>query len=318
MYDSIHHYVPSKLCGKFDFWPSRAYTLGVIMKPTESGIVNEFKELVRYRYLLSQLVVRDIKVRYKNSVLGFVWSLANPLLQVATMTIVIKYVMRLDIPNYSAYLLVAYLPWMFFQMALLDSSQVVLAHRDLLRKVYFPREVLPASVVLANLIHYVLALVVFFAYLLFYKFFLHGASIRLTVLWLPVLMAIQTALIIGLSFFISCLNVFYEDVKYLLTVLLNVFFYLTPVMYPAELVAAKLNSPLLYKLYLLLPMNALVDAYRKTLLPPITGLTIRDTPIQGLPLDYTVLAAAAAICVIIAITGYAFFNARKWVFAERV
>jgi len=281
-------------------------------------MVNELRELFRYRYLLSQLVARDIKVRYKNSFLGFFWSLANPLLQVATMTVVIKYVMLLEIPNYSAYLLVGYLPWMFFQMALLDSSQVVLSHRDLLRKVYFPREVLPLSVVAANLIHYVLALVVFFAYLLFYRLFLHGAPIRITVLWLPVLMALQTALVIGLAFFISCLNVFYEDVKYLLTVLLNVFFYLTPIMYPAELVYAKLNSPLLYRLYLLLPMNALTDAYRKTLLPPISGLTIKETPIHSLPLDYGALAAAGALCVIIAVTGYAFFNARKWVFAERV
>lgn len=281
-------------------------------------MVNELKELLKYRYLLSQLVVRDIKVRYKNSFLGFLWSLANPLLQVATMTVVIKYVMRLDIPNYSAYLLVGYLPWMFFQMALLDSSQVVLTHRDLLRKVYFPREVLPISVVIANLIHYVLALLVFFAYLLFYRIFMHGAPLGISVLWLPVLMALQTALVIGLAFFISCLNVFYEDVKYLLTVLLNVFFYLTPVMYPAELVAAKLQSPLLYKLYLLLPMNALTDAYRKTLLPPISGLTIRETPIHSLPMDYGTLAIAAGICLLIAVAGYAFFNARKWVFAERV
>lgn len=281
-------------------------------------MVNELKELFRYRYLLSQLVVRDIKVRYKNSFLGFFWSLVNPLLQVATMTIVIKYVMRLSIPNYSAYLLVGYLPWMFFQMALLDSSQVVLSHRDLLRKVYFPREVLPLSVVLANLIHYVLALVVFFAYLLFYRLFLHGAPMSISVLWLPVLMALQTALVIGLAFFISCLNVFYEDVKYMLTVLLNVFFYLTPVMYPAELVAAKLHSPMLYKLYLLLPMNALTDAYRKTLLPPISAMPMRGAVVKGMHLDLGSLAIAAAVCLFIAIAGYAYFNARKWVFAERV
>jgi len=109
--------------------------------------------------------VRDLKVRYKNSALGFFWSLLNPLVQVVTITLVIKYVMNLNIPNYSAYLLVAYLPWVFFQMALLDSSQIILHHRNLLRRVYFPREVLPLSAVVANLIHFVLALVVFFAYL---------------------------------------------------------------------------------------------------------------------------------------------------------
>lgn len=284
-------------------------------------MLEKLRELFKYRYLISQLVMRDIKVRYKNSMLGFFWSLANPLIQVATMTIVIKYVMQLDIKNYSAYLLVGYLPWMFFQMSLLDSSQVVLSHRDLLRKVYFPREVLPLSVVIANLVHYILAMVVFFAYLLFYKFFMHGASIGAMVLWLPLLMALQTVLIIGLSFFISCLNVFYEDVKYLLTVLLNVFFYLTPVMYPAELVYRKLDqmhSPALYKLYMLIPMNALTDAYRKTLLPPIKTLTIKGTAVTSQPLDWTTLAVAGAICILIAVAGYAFFNARKSVFAELV
>lgn len=284
-------------------------------------MADELKELFRYRYLLAQLVVRDIKVRYKNSLLGFFWSLANPLIQVATITIVIKYVMQMDIPNYSAYLLVAYLPWMFFQMALLDSSQVVLAHRDLLKKVYFPREVLPLSVVLANLVHYVLAMVVFFAYLLFYRFFMHGAPIAPTALWLPVLMALQTSLVIGLAFFISCLNVFYEDVKYLLTVLLNVFFYLTPVMYPAELVFRKLDAlhlSGLYNLYMLVPMNALTNAYRKTLLPPFEALTIKGTPVASQPIDWGLVAGAGAICLLVAVAGYAFFNARKSVFAELV
>lgn len=283
-------------------------------------MINELRELHRYRYLLSQLVVRDIKVRYKNSILGFFWSLANPLLQVATITIVIKYIMGLKVPNYSAYLLAGYLPWMFFQMALLDSSQVVIGHRDLLRKSYFPREVLPMSVVGANLVHYLLSLVVFFAYLLFYRFFLDGAPITAKVMLLPVLMAVQCALVMGLAFFISCLNVFYEDIKYLLTALLNVFFYLTPVMYPAELVHDKLVRihPMLYKLYLLLPMNALTDAYRKTLLPSVESLSIRGTKVETLPLDYGMLAAACGLSILLAVAGYRFFNARKWVFAERI
>lgn len=283
-------------------------------------MIKELRELYRYRYLLSQLVVRDIKVRYKNSVLGFLWSLANPLIQVATITIVIKYIMGLSVPNYSAYLLAGYLPWMFFQLALLDSAQVVLGHRDLLRKVYFPREVLPMSVVTANLVHYVLSLVVFFAYLLFYRYFLHGAPITAKVLLLPALMLVQCALVTGLAFFISCLNVFYEDIKYLLAVLLNVFFYLTPVMYPAEFVHDKLVSihPLLYKAYLLLPMNALTDAYRKTLLPSVESLNIRGVRVESLPLDYGALGVVAVVCVLVAVAGYAFFNSRKWVFAERV
>ena len=283
-------------------------------------MIDELRELYRYKDLVAQLVVRDLKVRYKNSVLGFFWSLANPLIQVATITIVVKYVLGLQIPNYSAYLLVGFLPWVFFQMALLDSSQVILLHRELLRKVYFPREVLPISVAIANLIHFALALVVFFLYLLFYWIFLHGAPIQISALMLPLLVAMQFLLILGLSFFISCLNVFYEDVKYLLTALLGVLFYLTPVMYPAELVYTHFAGPyerLLYVLYLLNPVSMLTDAYRKALLPPFEG-GLRGAEVHALPLDYGMLAIAAVVCLLIAIAGYRFFNARKWVFAERV
>jgi lipopolysaccharide transport system permease protein len=292
----------------------------------------ELRELFIYKDLLKQLVVRDIKVRYRNSVLGFFWSLGNPLLQVATITVVVKYVLRLDIPNYSAYLLVAYLPWTYFQMALMDSAHVILLHRDLLRKVYFPRAVLPLSVVLSNLIHFALAMVVFFAYLLFYYFFLNGAPIMASALMLPVLVLMQTLLITGFAFFICTLNVFYEDTKYLLAVLLNVLFYLTPVMYPAELVYSRLpeaHRDLLYKLYMLLPMNTLVDAYRKTLLPPFDSATssatttgilhggIRGIDVHSLPMDYGMLAVAAVVCGLVALAGYRYFIARSWIFAER-
>ena len=285
-------------------------------------MISELKELFKYKGLLKQLVVRDLKVRYKNSVLGFFWSLLNPLVQVATITIVMKYVLRLPISNYSAIVLVAYLPWIFFQMALLDSSQVILLHRDLLRKVYFPRELLPLSVAVANLVHFLLALVVFFAYLTFYWLFLHGASIMVTVLWLPVLIALQFLLIVGLAFFISCLNVFYADVKYVLTALLGVVFYVTPIMYPSELVREALGtlSPtyqgVLFKIYMLSPLNALTSAYRKLLLPQFS-FELRGVDVTSLPMDYGMLAVAAVVCLLFAVAGYKFFNSRKWIFAER-
>lgn len=284
-------------------------------------MINELRELFKYRELIKQLVLRDLKVRYKNSALGFLWSLLNPLVQVATITIVMKFVMRIDIPNYSAYLLVGYLPWMFFQMALLDSSQVILLHRDLLRKVYFPREVLPISVVIANLIHFLLALVIFFAYLVIYiHFILHGSGLLITTLWLPILIAMQVLLIAGLAFFVSCLNVFYEDTKYMLMVTLNVMFYLTPVMYVSEMVYTRIPGAyrtLLYKLYMLSPVNMLTDAYRKTLLPSFCG-GAPGHKMTSIPLDYGMLAICAVICIGIAVAGYAFFNARKWIFAERM
>lgn len=280
-------------------------------------MIEELRELFRYRDLIIQLVVRDLRVRYKNSVFGFFWSLLNPLLLVATITVIVKYVMRLDIPDYSAYLLVAYLPWMFFSMSLLDASQAVILHYDLLKKVYFPREVLPLSIVISNLIHFLLALAIFFAYLYLYV----GTSFQSTVFILPLLIFVEFALIIGLSLFISCLNVFYEDVKYVVQMLLQVLFYMTPIMYLSEMVRQalyhsdkyKAHAGLLYNMYMLNPLNALIIAYRKYILPPYSHGNNVD-----IPYDIRYLLAAAVLSFMICILGYRFFNRRKWIFAERL
>jgi ABC-type polysaccharide/polyol phosphate export permease len=283
-------------------------------------MLRELTELFRYRDLLIQLVIRDLRVRYKNSILGFFWSLVNPLLQVATITIIVKYVMRLGIPNYSAYLLVAFLPWTFFQMALMDASQSVLMHHDLLKKVYFPREVLPLSTVIANLIHFLLSICVFFAYLL-----ILGTPITIGWLMLPVLILIEFLLVCGIALFISCLNVFYEDIKYIVSVLLNIFFYLTPIMYLSEMVHKGLTAIGYEKwfiLYQLNPLNAIIIAFRKLLLPPYKVPPERTIAEQfknmpDMAFDWRFLAIAASVSLIIAILGYAFFNSRKWIFAEQ-
>ncbi|MDO8682156.1 MAG: ABC transporter permease [Armatimonadota bacterium] len=278
-------------------------------------MLSDLRELYRYRDLVVQLVVRDLKVRYKNSALGFFWSLINPLVQVAIITIVIKTVMRLPIPNYSAYLLAAFLPWMFFQMSLLDASDSVLKHHDLLKKVYFPREALPISLVISNLIHLILAFVVFFVYLVT----IPRAPILPTALLLPVLMAIQFVFNLGVAFFVSCLNVFYEDTKFIVSVGLNVLFYATPVMYVSELAYSAMPGPhkgILWILYQINPLNALLMAYRKILLNPISDFPLNGQQISDMPLNYGYLGVAALISVALAVFGYRFFNKRKSMFAE--
>jgi ABC-type polysaccharide/polyol phosphate export permease len=233
----------------------------------------------------------------------------------------VKYVLRLEIPNYSAYLLVAFLSWTFFQMALMDASQSVLMHHDLLKKVYFPREVLPLSTVIANLIHFLLSLAVFFVYLL-----VLGVPISINWLLLPVLVGIEFLLVVGISLFISCLNVFYEDIKYIVSVMLNIFFYLTPIMYMSELVRnalTKHGQGWLFTVYQLNPLNAIVISFRKLLLPPYTIPAGRSIASQfkGLvdtPLDWRFPVIAAAVSFVIAVLGYAYFNYRKWSFAEQL
>ena len=283
-------------------------------------MLSDLRELYKYRDLVAQLVIRDLKVRYKNSVLGFFWSLLNPLVQVAVITIVIKILMRLPIPNYSAYVLVAFLPWMFFQMSLLDASDSVLKHHDLLKKVYFPREALPISLVISNFIHLALAFLVFFVYLLVYL----KAPLYPTSALLPALMIIQFIFNLGIAFFVSCLNVFYEDTKFIVSVGLNALFYATPVMYLAEFVRAPLmNSGLapryrdaLWFIYQVNPLNAALTAYRKILLSPIGTVKVGGSAVTDAPLNYGHLGIAALISIAFAIVGYWYFNKRKWAFAE--
>lgn len=274
---------------------------------------NELCEVWRYRELLLNLVIRDMKVRYKSSVLGFFWSLANPLVQVATITIVVKYALGVKVPNYSAYLLCAFLPWTFFQMSILDASQSVLFHSGLVKKTYFPREILPMSIVFSNLIHFILALVVFFLYTRWL-----GTPILTTWLFMPVVILIQLMLNMGVAFFVSCLNVFYADVKYMVTALMNLLFYLTPIIYPMEKVVQSSRispayRPLVYKAFMINPLSFVMTAYRKILLPA------QDlSPNHDIPLNYWYLLVAGIVSFLVLVSGYAFFNSRKWKFAERV
>jgi homopolymeric O-antigen transport system permease protein len=285
-------------------------------------VLNDLRELYRFRELLLILVLRDLKVRYKNSYLGILWSLINPIIQVLVITVVLKNFVRLDIPNFSAYVFAAFLPWMFFQLALLDSTHSIAMHDRMLRMVYFPREVIPLSIVISNLIHFILAMLIFLAYRLVTPLVTHLRfewTLPATMLYLPALIGIQFLLVTGLALWLSGLNVFYEDVRYLLTVGLNVLYYFVPIIYFSEQVMrSKLNlhhGGWVYKLYMLNPLATLIAAFRKALLPPVPS----SESLGGgsLPLEPGYLLWATAVAVAVALFGYAFFNDKKWKFVER-
>jgi ABC-type polysaccharide/polyol phosphate export permease len=294
-------------------------------------MIGELKELWRYRELLWILVRRDIDVRYKNSRLGFAWSLLNPLLQVLVITVVLKYILRMDIQNYSAYIFCAFLPWSFFQLSLLDASTSLLLQDRLIKKVYFPREIIPLSVVISNLIHFGLATLVFLgcmAVLPFVWWPVTGRfewSLQPTLVLAPVAIAIEFFLVAGLALFVSATNVFYEDVRYLLTVGLQILYYAVPVIYFAELVRDTNQVPrewlgTVYTLYMLNPLSAIITAFRKWILVPTNFTSHSSFQVRTDPMtrsDYAFLAAALVSSLLIALAGYAYFNQRKWKFAER-
>jgi lipopolysaccharide transport system permease protein len=279
------------------------------------------KELWRYRELLFVMVQRELRIRYKNSFLGIIWSFLNPLLQVAVMSFVFNTFMQDKVNNYTAYMLSAYLPFLFFQSCVLDSSQSILVQLPLIKKIYFPREILPLAAVLANLIHLVFGFIIFFAFLLLVYIGDNRINpFQITSLYLPVLMLISFCLATGFSFIISALNTFYEDVKYIAQVGLYLLFYLCPIIYFSENVAnSEMNTKsgfLLYKLYNLNPIAVLSQGYRRILLAE-TPVMVKGQQATALPFPWKYLAYTSVLSIAILVFGYWLFNRLKWKFVER-
>ena len=284
-----------------------------------------FRELYRYRELLAEFVRRDLKVRYRGSILGVFWSLVTPLLSVAVMTYVVGQVIGLNQRNMSAYILAAYLPFTFFNTALMDSSQSVLGNLHIMKKVYVPHELFPIAVVISNAIHLLIALGVLLAYM-FLVYALSGfqtSPFTWHILFLPVVFAVNIMLISGLSLIISALNVFYEDVKHMLGILLWILFFMSPVMYFDEQVywraKASTHGMLMYDLYNLNPVAVLCTMYRKCLVAadmiPINNA--QHALVHTLPFNWWHFGYVVVMAVVLLIFGFWNFERLKWRFVER-
>jgi lipopolysaccharide transport system permease protein len=298
---------------------------------SRTSLIQEAREAWRYRELLDNLIARELAVRYKNSALGVVWSLANPIVRALILVVVFKYVVPLGPDNYSAYMLAAFFPWTYFLTGVLDAGDAVSKHMSLVKKVYFPRELLPLATTIANLRHFLLSLGVLGLYLIIiYATASYNAQALVLppaeILLVPLLVIMQTLLIGGIALFLSALNVFFEDVKFLSAVALDLLFYAVPIVYFLEQVQTTKALPegvrnILYHLFLLNPMTVILTSYRSFLLKPATlppntfGQSTALDVNQGVPWPYFWLAFV--VCVLTFIAGYAFFNSRKWRFVER-
>lgn len=239
-------------------------------------------ENLAYRDLLINLVLRDLKVRYQRSVLGFAWSMLNPLFMVLVFTIVFTVLRPQDVPNYPLFVLCGLLPWNLLATSVSGAARSIVGNAHLIDKVYFPRELLPLSVVLANLINFALSLIVFAG-----MAFLYGVPVTWWMLAFPFVVAIQLVFICGLALFVAALNVFYRDTELFLDVGLLAWFFLTPIFYQLELLPNKLTIfgqtlgiDVWRLVYMLNPMATLVTDYRYILLYNY-GL-IRHTLVAGL------------------------------------
>ena len=220
------------------------------MKINTSSRTNE---RLQYLYdLLHELVMRDLKLRYRRSVLGLLWTLLNPLAQLLVLNLVFRLVLPLAIPNYSLFLFTGLLAWNWFQASLFAGTGSIVESRELIRRPGFPIAILPVVTVISYFIHFLLALPI----LLFFMV-LSGIHFSAAFLVLPVVFALQFVLILGLIYFLATVQVTFRDTQYLLGVLLFLGFYLTPVFYDSSAMPLKVQV-----FYHLNPMVTIIDAYR--------------------------------------------------------
>ena len=259
------------------------------------------QHLLRYRALIQSLVARELKARYRGSVLGFFWSFVNPLLSLLIYTFVFTVVMPGVRPPtlepYSLFMFCGILPWTWFSSSLLEASNVLIAGGNLIRKVLFPAEVLPFVTVLSGLVHFCLGLPILAAFLIYY-----GVAVEVTdLLWFPLIVLVQLVLTAGIALMVSALTVHFRDVRDLLQNLLTLWFFATPIIYPYSFA-----PPNVRRLLDLNPFTHLAIAYQEVLFIP--------GPFAS-PWRLGVAAAAALVAFTV---GYFVFDRLRETLAEEV
>ena len=195
-------------------------------------MLHSLRQLPRYRALIQSLVVRDLKARYRGSVLGFFWSFINPLLLLLIYTFVFSVVLPgirpVQVEPYALFMFCGLLPWTWFSSSVLESSNSLLTGGNLIKKVLFPAEILPIVSVLSNMVHVFLGLPILAISLAYYQVPVHP----LELLWLPVIIVVQLLFSLGLGLIVSALTVHFRDLRDILGNLLTFWFFATPIIYP--------------------------------------------------------------------------------------
>ena len=262
--------------------------------------MNVLKEIFDYRQMIFSLVKKDLRGRYKGSALGFMWTFLNPLLQLLVYTLVFSTIMRAGIDKYYLFLFVALVPWIFFSSALTGGASCVIASKDMVKKIYFPREVLPISYITTSFVNMLLSFVVVFGVIIVTGY---GVNI-VAVLYLPIIMFVEYLLALGVAMIASALTVYFRDLEYMLSIIAMAWQFLTPVMYKQEMVESAL-SPMLLTIWNLNPMTPVIIAYRDI-------LYYKQAP------ELTTLLSATGLGVFCIVIGFVMFRKLQRGFAEEM
>ncbi|MHC1749536.1 MAG: ABC transporter permease [Cellulosilyticaceae bacterium] len=217
--------------------------------------MDQIKELYNYREMMYNLVKKDLRTRYKGSFLGFLWTFINPLLQLIIYTVVFSTIMRVNVDKFYIYLFVALIPWIFFTTAIQGGATSILAGKDLIKKIYFPRLIMPISVVNAAFMNMLFSMVIVFLALI-----ISGIGLSKYIIFLPIIMVLEYLLALGLAFIFSALNVFFRDLEHILGIIIMGWFYLTPIVYTLDMVPKQYTV-----LFNLNPMTTIIMTYRDIL-----------------------------------------------------
>ena len=213
-----------------------------------------FKNLYQYRELLKTNVKKEIRGKYKGSFLGVLWSFINPLLQVLVYAIVFPYLMGASIDNYLVYLVTGLIQWNFFLVTVSQGTTTIKSNAGIIKKVYFPREILPISVVTSGLVNFFISCVIILVFCI-----LLNVGVSWHLVFLPIIALIETVLMLGIVLILSAVNVYIQDTEYIISFVLNMLFYGTPIIYQLSQFS---DAGLLYKLVSINPMTQIINGYR--------------------------------------------------------
>lgn len=254
-----------------------------------------FKNLYNYRELLKTNVKKEIRGKYKNSFLGVLWSFLNPLLQIIVYAIVFQMILKNPKENYAIFICCGLIPWTFFASTISRAAFTMVENGNILKKVYFPREILPISVVTSEAINFLISTIIIIAFVVF-----GGLGISKYIVFYPLVLIAQYILLIAISLIVSSVSVYVRDLQHLIGVALQLLFYATPIVYAAEAIPENFRWMLQLN-----PMTYIIDAYR--------DIFYNQTMIDVMPLIILI-----GISLVLCVVGYIIFNKLQKGFAEQL
>ena len=257
--------------------------------------VNLFKSLYNYREFLKTSIQKEFRGKYKKSFLGVLWSFLNPLFQLLIYAIVFPFILKNNVDNYIVFLIVALMPWNFFNNTIIQSAACIVNNAGIVKKVYFPREILPISTTTSNLINFIITQIIVLIALI-----VSGVGIGKSIIIFPIIVLIQYILQLGLSFIFSAITVYIRDVEYIINIFMMLMFYLCPIVYEASMIPRNF-----LKFFKLNPMFHIISMYRTILYD------------KQIPNMLNVLWLLTT-CLIVLVLGYQIFKKLQKRFAEEL